>query len=296
MNRFRFRGRPRWAVLLPVTLLVLAAAVTAGAAVREANTVEVVSFYPEGAPDYNNIQAINRSFEATHRGIKTKTTFGGGQNAPNIIARWRAGNPPEVNVGFFGQGSEGTSYATSGQLYDLTSAMNQNLPASHGYGSNVKWKDAMLPAVKPFVTLNNKYWAVPSEITAITFFYNRALFQRAGVTPPKTWDQFVTVCRKLKAKGIAPLTVTGTFNGYMQLYLDYLLARRAGVGPVLNAIAGKRTFASIPGVSIAATQLADADQERLHPEGVPGDGLHRRAAELLPGPGRDDPDGHVARR
>ena len=256
MNRFRFRGRPRWAVLLPVALLVLAAAVTAGAAVREANTVEVVSFYPEGAPDYNNIQAINRSFEATHRGIKTKTTFGGGQSAPNIVARWRAGNPPEVNVGFFGQGSEGTSYATSGQLYDLTSAMNQNLPASHGYGSNVKWKDAMLPAVKPFVTLNNKYWAVPSEITAITFFYNRALFQRAGVTPPKTWDQFVAVCKKLKARGIAPLTVTGTFNGYMQLYLDYLLARRAGVAPVLNAIAGKRTFASIPGVSIAATQLA----------------------------------------
>ena len=71
MSRFRFRSaagrRPRWTVLLPVTLLVLAAAVTAGAAVREANTVEVVSFYPEGAPDYNNLQAINRSFEATHR-------------------------------------------------------------------------------------------------------------------------------------------------------------------------------------------------------------------------------------
>ena len=259
MSRFRFRSaasrRPRWTVLLPVTLLVLAAAVTAGAAVREANTVEVVTFYPEGAPDYNNLQAINRSFEATHSGIKTKTTFGGGQGAPNILARWRAGNPPEVNVGFFGQGPEGSAYATSGQLTDLTPAMNQVLPASHGYGSNVKWKDALLPAVKPFITLNNKYWAAPSEITAITFFYNRALFQKAGVTPPKTLEQFIGVCKKLKAKGIAPLTVTGTFNGYMQLYLDYLLARRVGTGPVLDAIAGKRTFASIKGVAAAATQL-----------------------------------------
>jgi raffinose/stachyose/melibiose transport system substrate-binding protein len=260
MSRFRFSPaarnsrRPRWTVLLPVALLVLAAAVTAGAAVREPNTVEVVSFYPEGAPDYDNLIAINKSFEATHRGIKTKTTFGGGQNAPNIVARWRAGNPPEVNVGFFGQGAEGQSYATSGQLHDLTSAVNQVLPRSHGYG-NVKWKDAMLPAVKPFVTLNNKYWAIPSEITAITFFYNRALFQRAGVTPPKTWAQFLAVCKKLKARGIAPLTVTGTFNGYMQLYLDYLLARRVGAAPVLNAIAGKQTFASIRGVSAAATQL-----------------------------------------
>ena len=49
--------------------------------------------------------------------------------------------------------------------------------------------------------------------------------------------------------------MTGTFNGYMQLYLDYLLARRVGMAPILNAIAGKRTFASIQGVSAAATQL-----------------------------------------
>ena len=260
MNRFRSRSasnsrRLRWSVLLPVALVVLVAAVTASAAVDEANTVEVVTFYPEGAPDYNNLAAINRSFEATHRGIKTKTTFGGGQSAPNIVARFRAGNPPEVNVGFFGQGPEGAAYATSGQLVDLTAAMNRPLPKSHGYGASVKWKDAMLPAVKPFVTLNNKYYAVPSEITAITFFYNRAIFKKAGLTAPKTWEQFLAVCKKLKAGGVAPLTVTGTFNGYMQLYFDYLLARRVGTAPVLDAIAGKRTFASIKGVAAAATNL-----------------------------------------
>jgi len=261
MSRFRFRSAAshrwwlRWTVLLPVALLVLAAAVTAGAAVREANTVEVVTFYPEGAPDYNNLVAINRSFEATHPGIKTKTTFGGGQGAPNILARWRAGNPPEVNVGFFGRGPEAEAYATSGQLVDLTSAMNRVLPKAHGYGSKVKWKDAMLPAVKPFVTLKNKYYAVPSEITAITFFYNRAIFKRAGLAAPQTWEQFLAVCKKLKAGGVAPLTVTGTFNGYMQLYFDYLLARRVGTAPVLDAIAGKRTFASIKGVAAAAANL-----------------------------------------
>ncbi len=261
MSRFTLRpasrppGRRRSAVLVAVGLLVLIAAVTATAAVRDTNTVEVVSFYPEGAPDYGNLVAINRSFEATHRGIKTKLTFGGGQFAPNVVARWRAGNPPEVNVGFFGVSSEGTAYATSGQLYDLTNAMNQPLPKSAGYGANVKWKDALLPAVKPFLTLNNKYWAVPSEITAITFFYNRAIFAKAGVTPPTTWAEFLAVCKKLKSKGVAPLTVTGTFNGYMQLYFDYLLARRVGTQPALDAIAGKRTFASIPGVNAAANDL-----------------------------------------
>jgi raffinose/stachyose/melibiose transport system substrate-binding protein len=261
MSRFRFRSaasrrrRLRRTVLPAVALLVLAAAVTAAAAVRDANTVEVVSFYPEGAPDYGNLVAINQSFEATHPGIKTKLTFGGGAAAPNIVARFRAGNPPEVNVGFFGQGPEGRAYATSGQLVDLTNAMNKVLPKSYGYGPNTKWKNAMLPLVKPFVTLNGRYYAAPSEITAITVFYNRVIFKKAGLTAPTTWAEFLAVCKKLKSRGVAPLTVTGTFNGYMQLYFDYLLARRVGTAAPLAAIAGKRSFASIPGVGAAANDL-----------------------------------------
>ncbi len=262
MNRFRRRAawisgrRPRSIVLLPITLVVaLIVVVAAGAAGRATGNVEIVSFYPEGAADYGNLVAIDKSFEATHPGTHTTLTFGGGQSAPNIVARWRAGNPPEVNVGFFGQGAEGTAYATSGQLVDLTGPMNQVLPKSYGYGKNVKWKDAILPAVRPFLTLNNKYYAVPSEVTAITFFYNRAIFKKAGLQPPQTWAQFLAVCKKLKASGVAPLTVTGTFNGYMQLYLDYLLARRAGTAAPLAAIAGKQRFASVPGVAAAANDL-----------------------------------------
>lgn len=249
------RHRLRWALLLPIALLALAGAVAATAAVREANTVEVVSFYPEGAPDYDNLVAINRSFEVTHPGVKTRLTFGGGQNGPNILARWRAGNPPEVNVGFFSPIGEGATYARSGQLVDLTSAMNKVLPKTHGYGSNVKWRDALLPAVKQFITLNNRYYAVPSEITAVTMFYNRAIFKKAGVEPPTTWAELLAVCKKLKASGVTPFTVTGTFNGYMQTYFDYLIARRVGTAPVLDALAGKRSFASIPGVVNAANDL-----------------------------------------
>lgn len=261
MNRLRSRvaairsRRPRLIVLLPLALLALIVVVAAGAAVRATGNVEIVSFYPEGAPDYENLVSINKSFEATHPGTHTSLTFGGGQSAPNIVARFRGGNPPEVNFGFFGQGQEQSAYATSGQLVDLTGAMNQALPKSYGYGKNVKWKDALLPAVKPFVTLNKKYYAVPSEITAITFFYNRAIFKKAGLQPPRTWAQFLAVSRRLKNSGVTPLTVTGTFNGYMQLYLDYLIARRAGTAAPLAAIAGKRSFSSVPGVSAAANDL-----------------------------------------
>src|SRR5262249_53076866 len=40
-------------------------------------------------------------------------------------------------------------------------------------------------------------------------FYNKKLFTQAGVQPPKTWADFLSVCAALKAKGITPLELGG---------------------------------------------------------------------------------------
>ena len=40
------------------------------------------------------------------------------------------------------------------------------------------------------------------------WYYNKKLFEQAGLdpeTPPKTWDDLLNACDKLKAKGIAPI-------------------------------------------------------------------------------------------
>lgn len=254
MNRFRSSEWRRLLVVAFALVLVLVLAYAARAA--GGGSFEVVSFYPEGSPNYTYLTSLDKSFEATHPGTKVNLVFGGGQSAPNIVARWRAGNPPEVNVGFFdGTTPTGKQYQQAGQIYDLTSAMNQ--PIGGGYGKKTKWKDAILPAVRPFLTTNGHYYAAPSEVTVINFFYNRKIFAKYGLKPPTTWAQFMAVSAKLKKNGVAPLTVTGTFAGYMQMYYDYLLARRAGITPVTDAIAGKRTFSSVPGALTAANELND---------------------------------------
>ncbi|HEX2911735.1 MAG TPA: extracellular solute-binding protein [Chloroflexia bacterium] len=40
-------------------------------------------------------------------------------------------------------------------------------------------------------------------------FYNKDIFAQNDLKVPTTWDEFVAVCEKLKAKGIAPLTAGG---------------------------------------------------------------------------------------
>ena len=263
MNRFRSRlgsavdVLPRRKLLRSLVIgaaVLVALAVALVARAAGGGSFEVVSFYPEGSAYYDNLVAIDNSFEAAHLGTKISLVFGGGAGDPAIVNRWLAGDPPEVNPGMFGPGAIGEEYAKAGQVHDLTTAMNQPLPKGSGYGTT-KWKDTLLPAVKSWITMNGHYYAVPEEITAINFFYNRAIFTKYHLQAPTTWSQFLAVCAALKKNGVAPLTVTGTFLGYMQLYYDYLLARRSGTAATLAAVAGTRSFSSVPGVLAAASDL-----------------------------------------
>ena len=45
---------------------------------------------------------------------------------------------------------------------------------------------------------NGKLWGLPDQTTCIALFYNKDMFQAAGIeSPPKTWDEFVQVAQKL---------------------------------------------------------------------------------------------------
>lgn len=224
---------------------------TAAAGAAPKGTIEVVSFYPAGSSDYKRLQADAAAFEAKYPGTSVKLVFGGGQDTPKIQARWRSGNPPEVNYGFFDGTTKGMlKYADAGQVQSLNDWMSQSLD---GYGST--WSQALLPSVKPFITEGVNTYAVPESISTIQIYYNKKIFADHGVTVPKTLADLETAAAKLKGAGVAPFAVTGTFNGYMQLWFDYLLLRHVGAKPVEAAIAGTRGFASLPGVSAAASDL-----------------------------------------
>jgi raffinose/stachyose/melibiose transport system substrate-binding protein len=220
-------------------------------ALKPTGTIEVVSFYPAGSADYKRLQATAARFEATYPGTTVKLIFGGGENTPKIQARWRAGNPPEVNYGFFdGTTQDGRKYATAGQVQALDKWLDAPL---QGYDSS--WRDAIYPSVIPYISLNDKTYAAPESISTIQLFYNKKIFADQGISVPKTLDDLLAAAAKIKAAGISPFALTGTFNPYMQLWFDYLLLRRAGAKAVQGALTGTTNFASVPGVKEAAADL-----------------------------------------
>lgn len=75
---------------------------------------------------------------------------------------------------------------------------------------------------------------VPYQMKANGYLYNKALFEEAGIKePPKTWDEFLDVCQKLKDAGITPLT---TDDAYAMQAFGMHLARLIGGDEVKNVV------------------------------------------------------------
>lgn len=55
---------------------------------------------------------------------------------------------------------------------------------------------------------DGKIYGMPVERQPITYFYNKALFAKAGITAPaKTWDEFMAQLDQLKKAGITPVSM-----------------------------------------------------------------------------------------
>lgn len=66
------------------------------------------------------------------------------------------------------------------------------------------------PYIKKYVEVEGKTYAVPSAfMDSQLVYYNKDLFEQAGVSAPKTWDEFLAACDGLLAAGIQPIAMPG---------------------------------------------------------------------------------------
>ncbi|MYL51818.1 extracellular solute-binding protein [Pontibacillus yanchengensis] len=144
-----------------------------------------LGFYSSGSADQKMEELINK-FEQAHPNIKVKT-----QNAPysqffqKLDTQIAGGTAPDVwlSDGVFVQ-----KYAERGAAKDLTEWINNDLNKDEYYGLDFN-KDA-----------DGKYWAVPQGIQIGALFYNKDMFDKAGVDYPDdswTWDDLKEAGAKL---------------------------------------------------------------------------------------------------
>ena len=168
-----------------------------------------------------------RDFEAAHPGVtiapqyleneayKSKlTTLLQSRDKPAMFYSW-AGGVLRAQV-------------EAGVLQDLTAQ-------TKGYA------DAITPTALAAFTVDGHLYGVPQALTEVGFFYNKALFAKAGIDAGKikTWDDFLGMVKTLKAAGIVPLSVGGADKWPLSFFWSYLALRQGGKAGFDAALKGQ---------------------------------------------------------
>ena len=103
------------------------------------------------------------------------------------------------------------------------------------------WDSDLSPTAVDAFKVDGKIVGVPFEVGEVVFYYNKKLFEKAGVKAEdiKSWDDFLGAVKKLKAAGITPLVVGAGEKWPMHFYYSYLVMRIGGEHALADAKAGK---------------------------------------------------------
>jgi raffinose/stachyose/melibiose transport system substrate-binding protein len=103
------------------------------------------------------------------------------------------------------------------------------------------WESELSPTAVDAFKVDGKVVGVPFEVGEVVFYYNKKLFDKAGVKAEdiKSWDDFLGAVKKLKAAGITPLVVGAGEKWPMHFYYSYLVMRIGGEHALADAKAGK---------------------------------------------------------
>jgi raffinose/stachyose/melibiose transport system substrate-binding protein len=102
------------------------------------------------------------------------------------------------------------------------------------------WSGNLTPiSLQPY-QLDGKTYAVPFDIGMVGFWYNKALFAKAGITaPPTTWAELLDDVKKLKGAGITPIALAGKDKWPGHYYWAYLAMRIGGLSALSQAATSK---------------------------------------------------------
>src|SRR5256884_1320365 len=170
------------------------------------------------APQVDKIMQEQCYAYAKQAGIKESEIdyqiIGGPQLVPKLVAALEAGNPTDITrLG----GGYVQLYRSQGHLWEVTDLVNKMQ----------KQQGGLFPVPLPSVMHQGKAFGVPQSISPWPLVTRLDLLEAAKVEPPKTWDEFVEVCKKLQKPpkltgfGLCLGLQTDTDNNVMNMIWSY---------------------------------------------------------------------------
>jgi xylobiose transport system substrate-binding protein len=131
----------------------------------------------------------------------------GTPKAPDIFFNWGGGNLSQ--------------FVKEGQVAPLDAALAKNAAV----------KSAFLPNVLAVGQVDGKQYGLPMTGTQpVILYYNKTMFAKYSLQPPKTFDDMLSLVKTFKSKKITPISLPGKQAWTEMMYPEYFLDRIGGPG------------------------------------------------------------------
>ena len=237
-------------LLLMVGLLVFLTACMPSAGTEK----KTLTFWHIGIGEERTIleQAVKR-FEEKHPDVKVEIVAH--QNdayKTKLPVAMGGGNPPDIfhswGGGWLGE------FVEAGQVYDLTDKVEA---------------DRFVPAALEAATFDGKIMGVPLAMDVVPVWYNKEVFEKYGVKPPKTWDEMLQAVETFKKNGVIPFALANKTKWTGAFYLMYFADRIGGEKLFENAVNREGSFDD-PAYVKAGEYIQKLVKEGAFPEGFNG--------------------------
>ncbi len=160
-----------------------------------------------------------RQFEALRPGVKINL-YGDPRIEDKIRVRNIDGNYPDAsNAGYV----PWPILIRTGRVLDLKPWLD-----GPNWEGDARWRDTFQPGALDSWSVDGRVCGLPLTYSCWTIFYNKALFRVHGWSEPRTWDDFFSLCEKIRAAGVAPLSLPGTRWLYPDAFLRAAYHNLAG--------------------------------------------------------------------
>jgi len=175
--KFRFA---KAALAIGAVGAVLATAGCAGTSSAPASTAPVTITFSGWV---TGIEGAVDAFNKSHTDVQVQFTRIASSSAKNLPSEIQANTAPDVAQLSI---SSLPSYVINKQVQDITSYVGDQ-------------SSAFTAAAWGGVTFGDKVYALPQDSAPNALMYRKDIFDKYGLTPPKTWDEYVADAQKLHA-------------------------------------------------------------------------------------------------
>jgi raffinose/stachyose/melibiose transport system substrate-binding protein len=213
----------------------------------KAVTIEILTIQQPEQSISATLRTLMDEFAKTHPGSTLKETYVPQDQLDQKLQLLAGQNDlPEM---FFAPNTPAgqADFAEQGLALDLEETLNE-----------LGVFDMLDPAAAQVVASQQggKVYALPFELNVEGFWYNKAIFEENGLTPPATWDELSAAAEKLDAAGVQPFSASGLQGWPLTRLVSGYLFRKLGPDALRNVVDGSAQLTD-PEYLEAASLLAE---------------------------------------